>query len=174
MLFGCFWPFFAQEFTDEKKSIPAENREMNDESFFIERLDWATENPVMGPFDVRRYKVPINLMDIGLPKEKKPNVDILAISKAKEHYRKARIPKVELTRQSQQIRSEVKVFADRRFNSWNRSTDDTNWDSKRMRDGGIKNRAMRDIRQPFIYPHGLHGRQHHYRHNGIRAYPYFY
>lgn len=148
---------FGQEFEgDQPKEIRAENRQIEEEIPIFQSLDFGLQSGRMGPFDVARYAVPINLIDIGYPttETEDTNFDILAISRAKERRRESQMRSVDVTRQAEQIRAQVRVFSNQNKNpsaSWDRNIDPFN--NQRLRDGSIRNEALRQSRQPFMNPY---------------------
>jgi|GEM_PF-1152673 len=145
---------FSQEIEDQRHSIPAENKAVEEETPLFEVMD-GMYAPQMGPFQIDRYKLHFNLLDISFPSEEK-NValDIMAIARAEEFKRKSRIrdfkPPV---RQLEQIRSQVQVFVHPTI--WQRSSE-RQFESRLTPDGGIRNEAYRDMRQPFINPYPVY------------------
>ncbi|SRR5690625_5104506 len=175
ILISCF--LYAQEWENENHAIPAEKKEekIQKEEVVFERLQLSSPLSFVGPFDIERYKIDINLIDIDFSKKPEYKLDILAVGRAEEMRRKAGLKDIKApTRQLQQIRSQVQVYGIR--SDWSRSNDDLQFDGRRTRDGGIRNEALRDIRQPFINPYyGRFGRPYyHDYYYGTPSNYYFY
>lgn len=161
---------FGQELEGERKVIRAESPEMEAEIPLFERVELKVPSYGIGAFDPRRYPLPYSLEDIGFPRDEKVALDIMAISQAQHRDRQSMIRSVEVSRQLQQIKAQVQVFNERDRDSWNRANDNLRFNSKITPDGGIRNRALHDLRRPFTNPYyGLYnpGYYNYYR-------PYYY
>lgn len=171
---SCF--LYAQELENNNFAIPAEKKEnVEEEEMLFERIQLNSSLSAVGPFNIERYKIDINLIDLDFSKEEDHKLDILAIGRAEEMRRRAGFKDIKApTRQMQQIRSQVQVF--RIQSDWARSNDDLQYDGRKTRDGGIRNEALKDIRQPFINPYyGRFGRPYYYDHYyGTPSNYYFY
>ncbi len=158
----------CQELRKDNRSIPSKEHQSIKE-IAAELFPLSIDRTPPGPFSVERFVVPINLMDINPSESGNENLDILAISRTQEQKRKAQIRSVNTSRQLDQIKAQVRVFLNqdqRNRDIYNRANNDLNYD-KRTPDGGIRNEALRDIRQPFMTPY--------YDYYGRRGYsPYGY
>ena len=158
LLWSLSFGLSGQEMREGDRHIPALGHTESTKEIAAELFPLTIDNTPSGPFSYERYAVPINLMDINLYSNEQNELDILALSRAKENYKKSQIRSVNTERQLQQIRAQVQVFAnqDQKFNTnqdiYNRANNNLNYD-KRTPDGGIRNEALRDIRQPFMRPH---------------------
>lgn len=148
---------YGQELETEGHAIPSEKSKFEAEIPLFEAMEVASPAARMGPFQVDRYKIHINLIDISFPSSQEIPIDILAMAKAQEYKKKSQMRDFKAPiRQLEQIRSEVQVFE---FQiDLGRSTNNLNYDNKRTPDGGIRNEALRDIRQPFITPYPYYDR----------------
>lgn len=148
--------FYGQELETGENAIPAEKSKIEEEIPLFQTMNLVSPASRMGPFQVDRYKIHFNLIDISFSRDKETSIDILAIARAEEFERKSRIRDFKAPiRQLKQIRSQVQVFG---FQSaWGRSNDNRQFDSRLTPDGGIRNEALRDIRQPFINPYPFYG-----------------
>lgn len=165
ILFLCCSVFlFGQELSEKHKGIPMEKNEEATESFFLAPISFFGTSSATGPFQIDRYRMDLNIMDIGLPRDtpEKP-IDILAIARARESERRTQSRIFEATsRQLAQIQKQSRVFVNNR-DSYIRSNNQLEFNSRLTPDGGIRNEAIQDIRQPFIDPfYGTYG------------YPYYY
>lgn len=173
---------FAQELEEMNPGIPAENRqnEIQEESPFLIPLSLSSPGSQLGPLQIDRYKIDINLMDIGFPSEEETDpIDIQAIAKAEQmrkrsYYRDIKAP----ARQLQQIRSHVQVFS-YQGSDYNR-VHGYQFDSRNTPDGGIRNDAWQDMRQPLLNPYSrIYGNPFYYnsypyRYGGYQGNPYYY
>lgn len=158
ILFGLV--VFAQEIEDHKDAIPRESKEINREaSPFIESISLLHASEKLSPFNINRYKIEINLLDIGFPSDQKDApLDMLAVARAEAIHKKSASQEFKASsRQLQQIRNQVQVFTMRQ-SDYGRAHNDLQFDSKMTPDGGIRNNAWQDIRQPFVNPYyGIYG-----------------
>lgn len=147
---GFHLNLFSQELDGEIRSIPAESTLQKEKVLHSTFQDSQLQVFHLGHFQVRTFSLPD---DMGVhDKDNQTPIDILALGKAKEQYKQSRIRQIDNpSRQLQQIRSKVRVFGIR--SSYNRANDDLHFYGKNTPDGGIKNEATEDIRQPFINPY---------------------
>lgn len=171
LIFICTIPLFGQEIEGSKLTIPAERLEEEISIPEIDRIELNVPTYGIGPLDPRSYPLPYSLTDIGFPRDENVSIDILAIGQAQERHKRSQRRSVEVTRQLQQIKSQVQVFQERDRDSWNRANDDLRFNSKMTPDGGIRNEAVRDIRQPFVNPYYDFYRRNYYSPYG-GFYPY--
>jgi len=173
ILLLCFGlVFYGQELETETHAIPAEKSEVDAEAPLFQTMNVLSPAFRMGPFQVDRYKIPINLIDISFPSNQETPIDILAMAKAKENKKKSQMRDFKAPiRQLEQIRSEVQVFE---FQvDLGRSTNNLHYNNKNTPDGGIRNEALRDIRQPFINPYPYYDRTGRYN-NYYYGHPLYY
>lgn len=150
IFFLCFGlVFYGQELETEGHAIPAEKSKIEAEVPLFHSMDLLSSTARMGPFQVDRYKIHINLIDISFPSNQEIPIDILAMARAEEHRKKSQTRDFKAPiRQLEQIRSEVQVFE---FQiDLGRSTNNLQYNSKNTPDGGIRNEAFQEIRQPFL------------------------
>lgn len=154
----------AQELRDEDRSIPAVEQKSTKE-IAAELFPLSIDNTPSGPFSVQRFAVPINLIDIDPSGNEYQELDILAVSRAKEQNRRSQIRSINTAKQLDQIKAQVRVFLNQDQQQsqdiYNRANNNLNY-NKRTPDGGIRNEAMRDIRQPFMNPYYNYGRRGYY------------
>lgn len=150
---------FGQELSEKQKGIPLEQDKQIEESFFLVPISFFGTSSANGPFQIDRYKMDLNIMDIGFPADAtaKP-INILAIARAQELEKRTQSRIFEATsRQLAQIQRQSRVYINNR-DSYIRSNSQLEFNSKLTPDGGIRNEAIRDIRQPFIDPfYGSYG-----------------
>lgn len=174
-LFFCFLPFglLSQELREGNRSIPSENRQQESTKEIAAKLFPLTiERGVSGPFALNRFAVPLYLVNIRPEQDQNKKLDILAISKAKEEHRKARIRSVNTARQVAQIISQSRVFLEQ--DQENGRPYDIDF-GKRAPDGGTRNEALKEVPQPFIRPYHNYYQPWYYNSYYNRpAYPYFY
>lgn len=163
----------GQELGRETISIKSEEREAQEENAIIAIPYFNFGYDVAGPFDARRYMIPINLTDINLSGGNQP-LDILALGAAEARFKESQINQSNLPlRQLEQIRAHVKIFSNEQRISWDRSSNDLQYYGRNTPDGGIRNEAMEDIRQPMVNPfYGVYGRG--YYHNPYSRGLYYY
>lgn len=152
-LFFCLLPFglLSQEIREGNRSIPSAQRpQESTKEIAAELFPLTIEREVSGPFALNRYTVPLYLMDIHPEQGRNQKIDILAISKAKEEHRKARIRSVNTARQIAQIISQSRVFLEQDQENGGLHSLDY---GRRAPDGGIRNEALKEIPQPFIRPY---------------------
>lgn len=133
---------FAQEFDEQEgTAIPSENNSIEEENPFFERMDVLFSQRHYGPFDVNRYKLEINLIDISYGQnEAAPMMDILSIAQAEERRRRSYIRDIKApSRQLDQIRAQLQIFGN------NSGHTNQNFEYNR----NIRNDALLENRQPF-------------------------
>lgn len=150
LLFCCQLSLSGQELKETHKMIPSADQK-DSKTLAAELFPLNFEERPSGPFDVARYAIPIDLMSIDLSSNQNQEFNMLAVAREKEVNRRSQIRKVEISRQLDQIKSQVRVFLDRDREAWDRSSLD--FDSKPL-DRSLRNEALRDnIRQSYINPY---------------------
>lgn len=118
---GCF--LFSQELEQKERHIPVEKPELQ-QKISSEVFDISPFTSRVGPFDVRRYMIPITIMNINVSTESTANINFLAMSEAKAQYKESLIRESDAPeRQLKQIKSQIKVFGKEQKENWEESDD---------------------------------------------------